>query len=263
VNALIFDCDGVLADTERDGHLVAFNATFEELGLPLRWSNDRYGEKLAIGGGKERFASELSPEFLGRAGIADDDATKAALVARVHERKTERFKGLVAAGELTPRSGVARLARDAGERGWRLAVASTSAEASVRSVLRLAMGDELASAFAVFAGDVVPKKKPAPDIYLLAAERLGVDPGDAVVVEDSRNGLVAATGAKMRCVVTLSTFTIGEDMTEATLVVSALGDPGGERSVVKRNRSDRPVGDYVSYENLQAVLAAPAFAVRA
>jgi len=262
VNALIFDCDGVLADTERDGHLVAFNATFEELDLPLHWSSDRYAEKLAIGGGKERFASELTPEFLQRAGIAGDDATKADLTRRVHERKAERFKALVADGELAPRSGVARLARVVRERGWRLAVASTSAEASVRAVLRLAMGEELAGAFEVYAGDVVPKKKPAPDIYLLAAERLGIGPADAVVVEDSRNGLVAATDAKMGCVVTLSTFTINEDMTEATLVVSALGDPGGERSVVKQNRTDRPVEDYVTYENLHAVLATAAVAAR-
>ena len=121
--------------------------------------------------------------------------------------------------------------------GWPVAVASTSAEPSVRATLERAVGAELASAVRVFAGDVVPRKKPAPDIYLLALDRLGLPAGQVVVIEDSRNGLVAATQASLTCVITVNDFTAAEDFSEAALVVSALGDPGGEQAVVLANRA--------------------------
>ena len=118
-----------------------------------------------------------------------------------------------------------RIVAEAAGRSVQLAVASTSAERSVRQVLENAVGPELAKQFLVLAGDVVPKKKPAPDIYLLALERLGVRPREALVVEDSRNGLLSAHAAALEVVVTLSTYTQDEDMAEARLVLSDLGEP--------------------------------------
>ena len=231
-DALIFDCDGVLADTERYGHLVAFNETFAEFGLPVRWSVAQYREKVRIGGGKERMASLLTPALVAAAGLPPDPAGQQAAVASWHRRKTELYTELVASGAVPPRSGVARITSEALAAGWRVAVASTSAEPSVVATLERAVGAEQARHVKVFAGDIVPRKKPAPDIYRLALEWLGLPADRVVVIEDSRNGLLAAAGAGLACVITVNDFTRDEDFSEAALVVSALGDPGGERSVV-------------------------------
>ena len=121
--------------------------------------------------------------------------------------------------------------------GWRLAVASTSAKPSVDAVLTHAVGESTANRFIVLAGDVVAAKKPAPDIYQLASKKLEVPPENCVAIEDSRNGLLSGNSAGMRVLVTTSWFTTGEDFSEARLVVSALGDPDGERSEVRANRT--------------------------
>jgi HAD superfamily hydrolase (TIGR01509 family) len=244
VPTLIFDCDGVLADTERDGHRPAFNQTFEEAGLPVVWSDADYAEKLEIGGGKERMASLLTPEFVEANGLPEDAEGQKELLAGWHKRKTAIYTQFVREGRLPARSGIARVVDDAIAAGWTLAVASTSAEESVRAVLEHAVGDENASRFSVFAGDVVPAKKPDPAIYELAIRELGVDKAEAIVVEDSRNGLLAAVGAGLRCVVTKSTYTSNEDFSEAALVVDSLGDP------------DEP-GELVTLADLSDCLARP------
>ena len=222
--ALVFDCDGVLADTERDGHLPAFNATFEHFDLPVRWSEEDYADVLRIGGGKERLASLLTPEFVDRAGLPADPDRQRALVAEWHAEKTRRYTAMVRDGVMPARPGIARIVHEAHDAGWLLAVASTSAEASVRAVLEHAVGEDAAAWFRVFAGDVVPRKKPAPDVYELAVRELGVDAADVVVVEDSANGLRAALGAGLTTVVTVSSYTADEDFTGAALVVDRLGD---------------------------------------
>jgi HAD superfamily hydrolase (TIGR01509 family) len=254
--ALILDCDGVLADTERYGHLVAFNQTFAEFGLPVRWSVDEYRQKVLIGGGKERLASLLTPQFVAAAGLPSGPAEQRAAVAAWHRRKTEIYTGLVASGAVPPRSGVARIVAEALAAGWLAAVASTSAEASVRATLERAVGIEPARSVEVFAGDIVPHKKPAPDIYLLAIDRLGVSAGHAVVIEDSRNGLLAATGAGLTCVITVNDFTESEDFSEAALVVSALGEPGGEHTTVLANSGPARPGDWITLADLACVLPA-------
>lgn len=233
--ALVFDCDGVLADTERDGHLPAFNATFAELGLPVRWSVEEYGRLLAIGGGKERLSTLLTPENVAAWDLPADPAEQRELVARWHQAKTARYTAFIGSGALPARPGIARIAREAHAARWRLAVASTSAEASVRAVLEHAVGAELAEAFAVFAGDVVPRKKPAPDIYLLALHELGADPADVVVVEDSGNGLAAARAAGLTTLVTVSSYTVDEDFSGAALVLSSLGELPDEPARVLAN----------------------------
>ena len=254
--ALIFDCDGVLADTERDGHRPAFNETFAEAGLPVRWSDEEYGVKLRIGGGKERMASLLTDDFVRANGLPADAEGQKELLAGWHKRKTAIYKEMVRAGKLPGRPGIARIVDEALAAGWALAVASTSAEESVRAVLEHVVGVETAGRFEVFAGDIVPAKKPDPAIYLLALERMGVTPAEAIVVEDSRNGLLAAVGAGLRCVVTVSSYTADEDMSEAVLVVSSLGDPG-EPARVLANRSAARPGDHVTLADLEACLGEP------
>lgn len=254
--ALIFDCDGVLADTERDGHRVAFNETFAELGLPVQWSEEDYGEKLKIAGGKERMASLLTGEFVRANGLPADKDGQRKLLADWHKRKTARYKAMVEAGRLPARSGIARIVGEALEAGWTLAVASTSAEESVRAVLEHSVGSANAASFDVFAGDVVPAKKPDPAIYLLALEHLGLSHEDALVIEDSRNGLLAAVGAGMRCVVTVSSYTTHEDMSEAVLVVTSLGDPGDPARVLA-NRGAAEPGDLITLKDLEACRTQP------
>lgn len=259
MTALVFDCDGVLADTERHGHLPAFNATFAEHGLPVRWSEDEYGEKLRIGGGKERMASLFhEPEFVRAAGIPDDEEERAQLLAQWHRTKTARFRALVAAGEIPARPGVARVIADALADGWTVAVASTSAEESVRAVLEHAVGTDTAARIPVFAGDVVPAKKPDPAIYELVVRDLGLERGDTLVVEDSRNGLLAATGAGLRCVVTVNGYTRHESFDEAVLVVSDLGDPGRPPVEVLADRGRARPGDHIELADLRACLGDPA-----
>jgi HAD superfamily hydrolase (TIGR01509 family) len=253
--ALIFDCDGVLADTERDGHRVAFNQMFREFGVPIEWDEETYRSKLTIGGGKERMAAELTPEFVAAQGFPGGAAEHADLVAPWHRRKTEIYKNLVAAGRLPTRPGITRVIADAQDAGWLLGVASTSAEESVRAILEQAAGAERADRFDVFlAGDVVPRKKPAPDIYALAVERLGLPGSEVLVVEDSRNGLLAATYAGLRCVVTVNDYTADEPNDEAVLVVTSLGDPAGEHTTVIANRSAAHPGAYVTLADLAACL---------
>ncbi len=252
--ALIFDCDGVLSDTERYGHLPAFNRTFEEFGLPVRWTEDDYADKLRIGGGKERMASLLTPEFVEQAGLPSDPEGQRELLQQWHRRKTQIYTDLVASGELPPRPCVARLAAEARDAGWALVVASTSAEPSVRAVLEHAVGADQARAFSVFAGDIVPAKKPAPDIYLMALDQLGLPATAAVVVEDSRNGLRAAHGAGLACAVTVNGYTKDEDFSEAAFVVTTLGDPDGEHAQVLANRTRAQIGDWVTLPDLAAAL---------
>jgi HAD superfamily hydrolase (TIGR01509 family) len=256
VSTLVFDCDGVLADTERYGHLPAFNQTFREFGLPVEWSVEEYGRRLRIGGGKERIASVITPEFVAAAGLPADPEGQAAEIAKWHKRKTAIYTEMVAEGRLPPRPGIRRIISAAQDAGWRLGVASTSAEASVRAILEYAVGKERADRFDVFlAGDCVPKKKPAPDIYLLALDRLGVPPDGVLVVEDSRNGLEAAHAAGLRCLVTVNGYTEKEDFSEALLVVSSLGDPDGEQAIVLANRSAARPSAFVTLADLEACLA--------
>ncbi len=253
MTALLFDCDGVLADTERFGHLPAFNATFEEHDLPVRWDEDTYGEKLRVGGGKERMATLFHDEqFVTAAGIPAGPQERTELLARWHRSKTAHFTRLVAEGAVPARPGVARVITAAVDAGWTVAVASTSAEQSVRAVLAHAVGESYAARIPVFAGDVVPTKKPDPAIYLLALEQLGLDPDDTLVVEDSRNGLVAADRAGLPCLVTVNGYTREESFDEAVLVVSELGDPGRPPVEVLANRSPARPGDHLTLADLGA-----------
>ena len=256
--ALIFDCDGVLGDTELHGHLPAFNQMWAELGVPWQWSVAEYVRKQKIGGGKERMATLFQDaKFLKVFSPPASEAERNRLIELWHQRKTAIYKSLVREGRIPARSGVKRLAEEALDRGWNLAVASTSATESVEAMLDQAVGQETAARFSlVLAGDVVSAKKPAPDIYLLAAARLGIRPENCVAIEDSNNGVRAAVSAGMKCVVTMTDGTRHEDFSRAEIVLTCLGDPGGETSRVLANRSNaRPV-NYFTTEDLENLLTA-------
>jgi HAD superfamily hydrolase (TIGR01509 family) len=222
--AIIFDVDGTLADTERDGHRPAFNAAFSEAGLDWHWDPGRYGELLAVTGGKERIARFMAEEGIELAPGVDREA----LIAGLHQAKTRHYLALLRTGAIPLRPGVLRLLREAREVGIRLAIATTTTPENVTGLLAECGEPRLVDWFDVIAaGDVVPRKKPAPDIFELALSELGLAARDCVVIEDSEAGAAAALGAGLEAlVVTLSAYTEDQDFARAPLVVDRLGGPG-------------------------------------
>jgi beta-phosphoglucomutase-like phosphatase (HAD superfamily) len=219
LQALIFDVDGTLAETERDGHRVAFNAAFAAAGLPWQWDEALYGELLAVTGGKERirhFCERFDPQFLAR---PDLDS----FVQGLHKDKTARYVALVNRGALPLRPGVARLIDEARQAGIRLAIATTTSLDNVTALLEASLGAGSAAWFdAIGAGDIVPRKKPAPDIYLWVLERLGLAADACLALEDSANGVRAARGAGLPTLVTEAQYTRGEDFAGALAVLPDL-----------------------------------------
>jgi HAD superfamily hydrolase (TIGR01509 family) len=216
LQAILFDVDGTLAETERDGHRPAFNQAFAEAGLDWHRDEVLYGKLLAVTGGKERirhFAERYAPHVAARPDFP-------ALVQQLHAAKTRHYVDIVNAGALPLRPGVAALIQAARQAGIRLAIATTTSPENVDALLRASLAAESADWFEVIgAGDIVPAKKPAPDIYLWVLERLGLPAAACVAIEDSANGLRAARAAGLRTVVTVGEYTRGDDFSGAALVL--------------------------------------------
>lgn len=223
LEAILFDCDGVLADTERDGHRIAFNKAFGEKGINEEWTEERYGVLLEVGGGKERMTAHWN-EVGWPAVMPDADDDRQVEVKKLHLRKTDIFMDLIDEGAIPLRPGVLRIVDDAIAAGVRLAVCSTSNEKAVSNLVSTLMGPERASKFNIYAGDMVKAKKPAPDVYNMAVDEMGLDKSRCVIVEDTHIGLGAAKAAGISCIVTQSSYSAGEDFTGADAVVEELGD---------------------------------------
>jgi HAD superfamily hydrolase (TIGR01509 family) len=220
MEALIFDCDGVLVDTERDGHRVAFNKAFEEKSINAVWDVDEYKELVKVAGGKERMK-----HFFDKNGWPDKYSDKEELIVELHKLKTQIFMKMIESGALPLRPGIKRLIDEAIANKIMLAVCSTSNEKSVNLIVEKLLGEKRKAHFnGIFAGDVVSLKKPDPEIYNLCASKLKLNPQNCFVVEDSRNGLIAAKAAGFNCLVTTNEYTKKEDFTEANFVVDELGD---------------------------------------
>lgn len=222
-DALILDVDGTLADTERDGHRPAFNAAFAEAGLDWYWSVDLYGALLAVTGGKERIRYFIERTRPMQALPSDLDA----FVADLHRRKTRHYLQMLRGGAIPLRAGVMRLLHEVRRAGVRLAVATTTTPENVVTLLECSGATYLPGWFEVIAaGDVVAAKKPAPDIFQLALDELGLEASACVAVEDSDNGVFSALGAGLRALlVTVSSYTKEQDFPGAALVVDGLGEP--------------------------------------
>ncbi|VAW95547.1 Xylulose-1,5-bisphosphate phosphatase CbbY, converts this Rubisco inhibiting byproduct to xylulose-5P [hydrothermal vent metagenome] len=226
LKAFIFDVDGTLADTEKDGHRVAFNRAFAEADLGWHWSVDEYGELLSVTGGKERihhFLSLRQPEFLKQQQQA---GTLYDLIKKLHARKTHFYTELLAEGAIPLRTGVKRLLDEMREQGFRLAIATTTTPANVTSLLESTLGKESIDWFEVIAaGDIVPKKKPAADIYDYALEQMNLKAEDCIAFEDSSNGIQSSLGANLKTVITQNHYTEEHDFMGAAVVLDHLGEP--------------------------------------
>jgi HAD superfamily hydrolase (TIGR01509 family) len=222
LKALIFDIDGTFSDTERDGHRIAFNKTFKEAGLNWHWDIDTYGKLLEVTGGKERirhFINKSQPAF-------DSPDNLNEFILKLHKTKTRHFIALLKSGAIPLRPGVERLLKEARSEGLRMAIATTTTLENVTTLLTATLGKDSINWFEVIAaGDVVPGKKPAPDIYLYALKHMGLNADDCIAFEDSENGLLSSTGAGIKTIVTINDYTRQQGFGGAALVLDQLGEP--------------------------------------
>jgi len=220
LTALLFDVDGTLADTE-EVHRESFNTAFAEAGLDWHWSQALYSELLAVTGGKERiryFLEQHPQEF-------EFDGDLFAYIAKLHARKTEIYTKALAEGQLPLRPGIERLLKEAHTRDMRLAIVTTTTLANVAALLEHSFSEDVSSWFEVIAaGNIVPHKKPAPDIYEYTLEKMQIDPGECLAIEDSVNGLASARRANVRSLITVNPYTEDHDFTGAALVLDHLGE---------------------------------------
>jgi HAD superfamily hydrolase (TIGR01509 family) len=230
LQALLFDVDGTLADTERDGHRVAFNLAFREAGLDWEWDVDLYAKLLSVTGGKERIRYYLDNYNRNFTAPADLDG----FIAGLHQAKTNHYTTLLAEGRIPLRAGVERLLREARSAGLRLAIATTTTPANIEALLVHTLGPESLRWFDVIAaGDIVPAKKPAPDIYLYALQEMDLDATSCLAFEDSSNGIRASHGANLKTIITINDYTRDDDFSDAALVLDTFGEPGAPCQVLR------------------------------
>lgn len=232
LKAIIFDVDGTLAETEKDGHRVAFNLAFEKFSLPWHWGIELYGELLDIGGGKERikyYLEKYQPSFIASEGMDS-------FILTLHQAKSEYYRQLLLTNAIPLRIGVKTLITSARQHNIKLAIASTASVENVKALLDVAFGDEIGGWFEVIvAGDMVKKKKPASDIYQLALSRLNLSPDECIAIEDSNQGLLSATGAGLVTVITINQYTKHQNFDQAHLVINHLGEENLPFKVIKGN----------------------------
>ncbi len=253
--ALIFDVDGTLADTE-EVHRQAFNLAFAACRLEWSWDAALYGELLQVTGGKERIASyieRLQPPAAQRRQWVD-------LIPEIHRTKNRLYKELIEVGHVRPRTGVRRLMMEARDAGMRVALATTTSPENIETLIASGFARQASQPAwalswfdAIAAGDIVSNKKPAPDVYNVVLESLGLDPACAVAVEDSAIGVTSAKAAGLFTVATPSVWTHQQDFTAADLLLSSLGDPAEPLGTAE---AERLGAKYLSVERLRALHAA-------
>jgi HAD superfamily hydrolase (TIGR01509 family) len=224
IKAVFFDQDGVIIDTEKDGHRVSFNMTFKEFGFTDEWSVDYYHELLQIAGGKERMKHHLQTKGFSKP-VPTEEVDE--LIKAMHKRKTALFVELIETGKLPLRPGIHRFMKEAMDAGLKVGICTTSNEQAAKAITEKILSDIKFDI--VLAGDVVSNKKPDPEIYNLALSKMGLKPDEVIVVEDSKNGVISAKAAHTNVVVTTNSYTEKEDVNSGDIIVTCLGDPDGEK----------------------------------
>lgn len=248
LKALIFDVDGTLANTERNGHLVAFNLAFEKLGLNWHWSNELYCQLLKVTGGQLRikyYIKNYKPEF-------KCDAIDV-FVKETHALKTKIYTYLMDAGDIPLRTGVTRLLNEARKAGLRLAIATTTTPINVDSLIANTLGRDTLAWFEVIGtGDVVSNLKPAGDIYHWVIEKMNLKADECIAFEDSHNGIVSATNANLKTLVTINEYTESHSFEDAMVVLNHLGNPNKPFAIIKGDATD---ATYVNVNYLKELYA--------
>lgn len=248
LKAILFDVDGTLAETERDGHRIAFNLAFRDAGLDWDWDVELYGELLAVTGGKERIRHYIDRHNPDYPAVADE----AAWIAGLHKAKTAHYLNLLADGEIPLRPGVRRLLDEARDQGLRLAIATTTTPENVTGLLEATLGKESIDWFEVIAaGDIVPAKKPAGDIYTYTLDAMKLAPEECIALEDSANGVKSALAAGIPVLVTDNAYTAQDDFTGAVSILSDLGEPGQPIAV---KAGPAPTAGYVNCDYLAGLV---------
>jgi len=230
LRAFLFDVDGTMSDTERDGHRVAFNRAFDEFGIDWHWDVDTYGKLLAVTGGKERMKF-YADKFLDQGRLPDNLET---LIPELHQAKTRHYTELLSTGAIPLRPGVERLINEARRRGFRLAITTTTTPANVTALLTHTLGEDAIGWFEVIAaGDIVPAKKPAPDIYYYTLTTMKLSADECIAFEDSANGIKSSKGADVTTIVTINDYTRDDDFDDACLVLDQMGEPDRPFSVIR------------------------------
>lgn len=249
LKALIFDVDGTLADTEKDGHRVAFNSAFKEAGLDWEWDEELYGKLLAVTGGKERmnyYLENFNTTFERPENLQE-------MIADLHKTKTGYYTKLLGEGAIPLRPGVKRLIQEARDAGLRLAISTTTTPQNVTALLENTLGEESIDWFEVIAaGDIVPAKKPAPDIYDWALKEMDLDAADCLAFEDSENGILSSQGANLKTIITVNDYTLDHDFTGAAIVLDNLGEAEQVFTVIEGDAGD---SSFVNLEMLKAIHA--------
>lgn len=249
LKALIFDVDGTLADTEKDGHRVAFNSAFKEAGLDWEWDAELYGELLAVTGGKERmnyYLDNFNTTFQRPDNLQE-------MIADLHKTKTGYYTKLLGEGAIPLRPGVKRLIQEARDAGLRLAISTTTTPENVTALLENTLGKESIDWFEVIAaGDIVPAKKPAPDIYDWALKEMDLEAADCLAFEDSENGILSSQGANLKTIITVNDYTLEHDFTGAAIVLNNMGEPDQAFEVIAGNAGNHT---HVSLDMLKEIHA--------